>query len=125
MQQAKTDLIPVTLEEMVDILNKVADSDQGSITVETRGMINLGQNIYSKDRGSEWEASINIYIKDEILYKEFIIIDYAMQEDLISFDALEIIGDIIYDSELKQFRICFEMNLEVVINVYDYYFEQL
>lgn len=120
----KSDLKVVCLDEMVDMLNEVSESEVGSITVESKGMIDFGMRIYSKARGNEWEAIVNSKVIDEMLYEQFIILDYALAEDPFSFDSLEIIGDIIWDESMNQFKISFGLDLEIVISVYDYYFEE-
>ncbi|AKA70172.1 hypothetical protein [Clostridium scatologenes] len=122
--QVKSDLKIVCLDEMVDMLNEVSLSDVGSITIESKGMIDFGMRIYSKDRGNEWEVVVNSKTIDEMLYEQFIILDYALAEDPFSFDTLEIIGDIIWDESTNEFKISFGLNLEIVISVYDYIFEE-
>lgn len=121
--KTKSDLKVISLDKMVDMLNKVANSEQGSITVESKGIIDFGMRIYSKDRGSEWEVTVNSRKIDEMLYEQFIILDYAMVEDPFSFDTLEIIGDIIWDESMNEFSISFGLDLEIIISVYDYEFE--
>lgn len=122
--KTKTDLKVVCLDEMVDMLNEVSENEQGSITVESKGMIEMPMAIYSKDRGNEWEVTVHSTTIDEMIYEQFIILDYALAEDPFSFDTLEIIGDIIWDESMNEFKISFGLNLEIVISVYDYIFEE-
>lgn len=124
MKKLKSDLRIVTLEEMTDMLNEVAESEHGSITVESEGIINFPMAIYTSSQGSEWYSCINSKIKDEILYEDFMIIDDSNMESDFVCDSLEIIGDILYIEATNQFKFCLGgIDLEIVISVYDYYFE--
>lgn len=120
---SKSDLKIVSLDEMVDMLNEVATSEQGSITVESKGIIDFGMISYSKNRGNEWRANVNSETIDKKLDERFIIVDYEMQQDSFSFDSLEIIGDIIWDESTNEFKISLGLDLEIVIRVYDYKFK--
>jgi hypothetical protein len=123
--QSSSDLKFISLNKMVNMLNEVADSKKGTITIESEGFISIPMTIYSKNNGCDWRISINRKVIDEMIYEQFIIIDYTMNESPFSFDTLEIIGDILYDESLNQFKISFELNFEIVISVIDYEFKGL
>ncbi|EET87655.1 DNA-binding protein [Clostridium carboxidivorans P7] len=117
------DLKKITLKKMVDMLNEVARSEYGGITIETKGVIEIPTVTYARSSENDWGVFIQKKVKNDIIYERCIIRDDNMIVEDFIFDTIEIVGGVTYDKYMNQFSFYFDINLEVIITVYDYEFK--
>ncbi|MFL0194439.1 hypothetical protein ACJDU8_02460 [Clostridium sp. WILCCON 0269] len=107
----------ITLEELLDKVNQIANSDHGTIVAEVIGVLTTPAVIYE-----DFKAVISQKEVEDGVEESFILLDYTEEVGNLEFDTLAAKG-VVWDKWGEYFLIKFlEDNIEIMLSYHDYKF---